>query len=122
MKTITISLSVFILLVFFSHPVTAQSNSQKNIFKAGDRVLVSPSSLKDEKYWRPGTVTEVHNFSPKKAYSVSCDPQGSSSSTVVIVNEDWIKSLPAGQDATPKNNEQKTNNSGPLPKQGNTVA
>src|SRR5689334_5534142 len=53
----------------------AQDAAGRQVFKKGDRVLASPSSLKDEKYWRPCTVTEVHNFVPKRAYSITCDPQ-----------------------------------------------
>lgn len=77
----------------------------QNVFKVGDRVMVSPSSLKDEKYWRPGTITEVHNFTPKKAYSVSCDPQSTTDHpSTFMVNEDWVRPLKA------KNAEVKTDN------------
>lgn len=108
----------FVLLAFSFHTAIAQNV----VFKPGDRVLVSPLSLKDEKYWRAGTVTEVHNYTPKKAYSVACDPQGGSgSATTFVVNEDWIKALPAGQNTSPKVTTPKQENSTALPKQNNTV-
>lgn len=59
----------------------------------GDRVLASPSSLQDPKYWRPCTVTEVHDFVPKKAYGLACDAQPGSSAGSFLVNEDWVKPL-----------------------------
>lgn len=57
----------------------------------GDRVLASPSSLRDAKYWRPCTVTEVHDFVPKKAYGLACDAQPSAAAGSFLVNEDWVK-------------------------------
>jgi hypothetical protein len=72
--------------------------AQRTNFKVGDRVSASPLSLKDERYWRKCTVTEVHNFA-KKAYSLTCEPEtrgGSSSS--FLVNEDWVRPLAAGAD------------------------
>jgi len=86
-------------LVFFAVLMPSAAWAQRGSLKVGDRVMASPSSLKDEKYWRPCTITEVHNFVPKKAYSLTCDPQtqgGSSSS--FLVNEDWVKPLAAGED------------------------
>ncbi|MDQ6756736.1 MAG: hypothetical protein M3004_07350 [Bacteroidota bacterium] len=80
------------LLLFFTFSI-AYSEAQKT-FNVGDRVLVSPSGLKDEKFWKPGTVTEVHNLTPKKAYSVSVD-NGSG----YLVNADWIKELPVEEKA-----------------------
>jgi hypothetical protein len=99
--------SLFVLLcaaaIFPALMLAAHAqDGQRQVFKKGDRVLASPSGLKDEKYWRPCTVTEVHDFVPKKAYSITCDPQtkgGSPSS--FMVNEDWVKPLAArrGDDA-----------------------
>src|SRR6185312_2539368 len=63
-------------------------------FHAGDRVLASPSSLKDAKYWRPCTVTEVHEFVPKRAYSLHCDaPVEGGSPGNFLVNQDWVRPL-----------------------------
>ena len=92
------------LLTFlcFSFFISLSLHAQ-NVFKTGDRVKISPSSLKDEKYWRAGTVTEVHNFTPKKAYTVLCDPLTTSDHTTsYLVNEDWIKPLGAESTNTPK--------------------
>lgn len=86
---------------------------QHQVFKKGDRVLASPSSLKDEKYWRPCTVIEVHDFVPKKAYSITCDPQtkgGSPSS--FMVNEDWVKPLKAEGNAAADDTETHAVNQG----------
>jgi|GEM_PF-2958859 len=72
---------------------------QRSAFRVGDRVMASPSSLKDDKYWRPCTITEVHDFVPKKAYSLKCDaltPGGSTSS--FLVNQDWVRPMAAGAD------------------------
>lgn len=75
---------------------SAQNEAGRQAFKKGDRVLASPSSLKDEKYWRPCTVTEVHDFVPKRAYSLACDPQTKGGSPAsFMVNEDWVKPLKA---------------------------
>lgn len=75
---------------------SAHNGPQRQAFKTGDRVLASPSSLKDEKYWRPCTVTEVHDFVPKRAYSITCDPQSRGGSPQSFtVNEDWVKPLKA---------------------------
>jgi hypothetical protein len=91
--------------------ICAQYLHAQQVFKVGDRVMVSPSGLKDEKYWRPGTVTEVHNFVPKKAYSVQCDPlTPASSSSSFLVNEDWVKPLKEQKTAEVRNN----NNSQPV--------
>lgn len=84
----------FFTIVFTAFTLIAHAQTQKQVFKIGDRVLVSPLSLKDDKYWRPGTITEVHNYSGRYAYSITCDPEtknGSASS--FLVNEDWVKPL-----------------------------
>lgn len=94
--------------------VCVQFLHAQQVFKVGDRVMISPLSLKDEKYWRPGTITEVHNFTPKKAYSVTCDPlsPGGSSSSF-LVNEDWVKPLKEEKTAEVKNNNKPVNNQPP---------
>lgn len=108
---------IFRKLLLFSLSLIALTASAtiadaQQVFNKGDRVLASPSSLKDEKYWRPCTVTEVHNFTPKRAYSLTCDPQtagGSPSS--YTVNQDWVKPLPAEAAPTDDtNNNQPANN------------
>jgi hypothetical protein len=88
--------SLFFLIFAFSAfgLVGYNQNTSHTGLKKGDRVMASPSSLKDERYWRPCTVTEVHNYVPKRAYSITCDPQtkgGLPSS--FVVNEDWVKPL-----------------------------
>jgi hypothetical protein len=75
------------------------TSAQQTAFRPGDRVSASPLSLKDEKYWRACTVTEVHNFVPKRAYSVTCDPQTKGGSPAsFLVNEDWVKPLSTQED------------------------
>jgi hypothetical protein len=93
----------------------AQDEAQRQVFKKGDRVLASPSSLKDEKYWRPCTVNDVMNFVPKRAYSITCDPQSKGGSpSSFTVNEDWVKPLKAqGGDAAGDDNQQPADNQQP---------
>jgi hypothetical protein len=109
-----INLRSLILFLYFASAFSAltlltyaQDKTQRQVFKKGDRVLASPSSLKDEKYWRPCTVIEVHNFVPKRAYSITCDPQSKGgSSASFTVNEDWVKPLTAQHDDAAGNNPQ----------------
>lgn len=92
-----------LILACISLFVFLPAHAQK-VFHVGDRVKVSPSGLKDEKYWRAGTITEVHNYTPKKAYTVACDPStpgGAPNS--FLVNEDWVKPLTAADAAGPAN-------------------
>jgi hypothetical protein len=106
--------NLFFLLTFLI--VCFQSLHAQQVFKVGDRVMISPSGLKDEKYWRPGTVTEVHNFTPKKAYSVTCDPESAGGNpSSFLVNADWIKPLKEQKNTEVKNNNQPKNNQ-PQPK------
>jgi len=100
----------FFLLIILMMGV--QFLNAQQTFKVGDRVMVSPLSLKDEKYWRPGTVTEVHNFVPKKAYSVTCDPQSPGDhSNSFLVNQDWIRPLKEQKNTEAGNkNNQPVNN------------
>lgn len=93
----------------------------QQVFKVGDRVMVSPSGLKDTKYWRPGTVTEVHNFTPKKAYSVSCDPQSNTDhANIFLVNQDWIKPLAKENNTVVNNGDQHPKKAQEQPKQTTT--
>ena len=65
-------------------------------FRVGDRVQASPSSLADPKYWRACTVTQVHEFVPKRAYSLQCDaPPGGGAPSSFLVNQDWVRAAPA---------------------------
>src|SRR5579875_2201701 len=110
--------ALLLSIVFFSF--INQTFAQKQSFKVGDRVMVSPSSLKDEKYWRTGTVVEVHNFTPKKAYSVACDPQSKNDHpSTVLVNEDWVKPL-TNQTIIPKNDAPKPRNNQEHPRNTTT--
>jgi hypothetical protein len=89
----------------------AQGEAQRQVFKKGDRVLASPSGLKDEKYWRRCTVTEVHNFVPKRAYSVVCEPESAGGSpSSFLVKEDYVKAAPAQAAAANPNNDAAENN------------
>lgn len=82
----------------------------------GDRVLASPSSLQDPKYWRPCTVTEVHDFVPKKAYGLACDAQSGAAAGSFLVNEDWVKPLGnAGVVAAPAAAPAQANTPAPPP-------
>jgi hypothetical protein len=116
MKRNNLRLPNLFLLLFFLI-TCAQSLHAQQVFKVGDRVMVSPSSLKDEKYWRPGTVTEVHNFTPKKAYSVTCDPLSATDHpSSFLVNEDWVKPLITEKPPAPANNKTQPVNNQPQPK------
>lgn len=110
-RPLILSLCFAAIFLALTPAALAQGGAQRQGFKKGDRVLASPSSLKDEKYWRPCTVTEVHNFVPKRAYSIECDPEtpgGSPSS--FLVNEDWVKAAPAQAAAADPNNDAAENN------------
>ncbi|HVX28592.1 MAG TPA: hypothetical protein VHB70_19740 [Parafilimonas sp.] len=102
-------LFLFIAPVIFSVFSLIASAQTQHVFKKGDRVLVSPLSLKDDKYWRPGTVTDVNIYAGKYAYTVACDPEtqnGSASS--FVVHEEWIKPLPAANENANTNNHAQT--------------
>lgn len=76
------------------------ASAQAQTFRVGERVQASPTSVLDERSWRDCTVTEVHDFVPKKAYSLRCDPApGSSSASMFLVNQDWVRA-PRGAAAT----------------------
>jgi hypothetical protein len=105
---------LFLLFAFF---ISFSLHAQK-VFKVGDRVKISPTGLKDEKYWRAGTVTEVHNYSPKKAYSVQCDPLSATDHpSAFLVNEDWIKPLGAETATMPKKDAPQPKPAGKGPEQ-----
>jgi len=99
-------------------------------FKKGDRVWVSPLSLKDEKYWRAATVIEVHNYGGKYSYSVTCDPQTKGGSPAsFLVNGDWVKPLRveyktanANTDVQPQTNHQNKTQTNTTQQQNTTVA
>src|SRR5689334_11890049 len=81
-------------IIFSAFTFNSSAQTQKQTFKKGDRVWVSPLSLKDEKYWRAATVIEVHNYGGKYSYSVTCDPQTKGGSPEsFLVNGDWVKPL-----------------------------
>lgn len=97
---------IWIMIIGATFSASAQTQ-----IKVGDRVMASPSSLKDEKYWRHCTVTEVHNFVPKRAYSITCEPEtkgGSPSS--FMVNEDWVKPDTKQKEEQPQNNTDNNDN------------
>ena len=83
-------------LAFFAFllGVGAECNAQK-IFKKGDKIMASPTSMADEKYWRPCVITDVRDFGTFRGYDIECSaqtPGGSPSS--FFVNEQWVKSPP----------------------------
>lgn len=121
---------LFFVTFFSALTVNSSAQTQKQTFKKGDRVWVSPLSLKDEKYWRAATVTEVHNYGGRYAYSVICDPQTKGSSPEsFLVNEDWVKPLKAenetanaNTDVQPQtNNQNKTQTNTTTAQQQNTT-
>lgn len=73
-----------------------ECNAQK-VLKKGDKIMASPTSMADEKYWRPCVITDVRDFGTFRGYDIECPattPGGSPSS--FFVNEQWVKALPAG--------------------------
>lgn len=104
-KRIVFQFMIFIILgAGFS--VYAQTSSK---FKVGDHVLASPSSMKND--WRHCTITEVHNFVPKPAYSIACEPESKGGSTSsFLVNADWVKTDTAQNNADTPNNDAAENN------------
>jgi len=90
------------LLMIVTTSLTCTCFAQAAAFHAGDRVQASPSSLADPQYWRTCTVTEVHEFVPKRAYSLQCDPPpGGGSPGAFLVNQDWVRAAPAGAATAP---------------------
>lgn len=75
--------------------VGTECNAQK-VFKKGDKIMASPTSMADEKYWRPCVITDVRDFGSFRGYDVECPsqtPGGLPSS--FFVNEQWVKAPPA---------------------------
>ena len=68
----------------------------KRGFKVGDRVLASPTMLKDDKYYQPCTITSII---PPNSYRMRCDPFNGISFEDYSVREDfvrvWNKATPA---------------------------
>ncbi len=78
----------------------------RKVFKAGDKVMASPTSMADEKYWRPCVVTNVRDFGSFRGYDLECDaetPGGLASS--FFVTDQWVKTGPNRNVAV--NNEPK---------------
>ena len=68
----------------------------QKVFKKGDKIMASPTSMADEKYWRPCVITDVRDFGSFRGYDVECPaqtPGGLPSS--FFVNEQWVKAPPA---------------------------
>ncbi len=120
----------FFITIFSAFTFNSSAQTQKQTFKKGNRVWVSPFSLKDEKYWRAATVTEVHSYGGKYSYSVTCDPQTKGSSPEsFLVNEDWVKPLKAenktanaNADVQPQTHQNKTQTNPTVQQQNTTVA
>jgi hypothetical protein len=60
-----------LILVFITSLPAATAQGQTPQFRAGDRVLASPSMLKDEKYYRPCTVVRLDRSA--NAYLLNCE-------------------------------------------------
>ena len=62
-------------------------------------------------WWYTGiNLTEVHNFVPKRAYSIECEPQSAGGSpSSFLVNEDWVKADHAQAAARDDNNAAENN-------------
>jgi hypothetical protein len=72
---------------------TASAGAQTATFKAGDRVMTSPSDLSGDKFYRPCTVTSVSTV--PKGYYVRCDPwDGSTTWMDFFVTPDFTRALP----------------------------
>jgi hypothetical protein len=124
------SLPFLFFIIFSAFTFNSSAQTQKQTFKKEDRVWVSPLSLKDEKYWRAATVTEVHNYGGKYSYSVICDPQTKGGSPEsFLVNGDWVKPLKAENkiananiDVQPQTNHQNNTQTNTTQQQSTTVA
>jgi len=69
------------------------AKAQTMAFKAGDRVMTSPSDLSGDKYYRPCTVTSVSTV--PKGYYVRCDPwDGSTTWMDFFVSPDFTRAWP----------------------------
>lgn len=75
---------------------TANATAQTQIFKVGDRVLVSPSALKGEEYWQQCTVIRELKYN---SYGVKCDPRAAGQIGLEYnVTPGWIKPLSKAED------------------------
>jgi len=95
-------------------------SAQAQTFRVGDRVQASPTSMQSD--WRDCSVIEVHDFVPKKAYSIRCDPSpGATTPGTFLVNQDWVRparaaAAPAGaavSNAAPRANAARAENAAP---------
>src|ERR1035437_536892 len=87
-----LAVSCPILLCIFASSALAQNQ----IFKVDDRVLVSPSGLKEEKYWQKCTVIRELKFN---SYGVKCDPRAAGQiGQEFNVLPGWIKPLNKAED------------------------
>ena len=69
------------------------AGAQAKTFKAGDRVMTSPSDLSGDKFYRPCTVTSVSAV--PKGYYVRCDPwDGSTTWMDFFVSPDFTRAWP----------------------------
>jgi hypothetical protein len=106
-------LSGLLLAVTLAGPVAVTStaiteqpaaNAQQKAsggFKIGDRVLASPGYMKDDKYFRPCTITGV----AANGYQVRCDPwNGSDTWMDFFVGSEYVRAWPNAT-AAPKNPE-----------------
>jgi hypothetical protein len=76
-------------VVFFA----TGANAQTKTFKAGDRVMTSPSGLSGDKYYQPCTVTSVSTV--PSGYYVRCDPwNGSTTWMDFYVRPDYVRAWP----------------------------
>lgn len=81
-----------VLLCIFTSSATAQNQAAK----VGDRVLVSPSGLKEEKYWQPCTVIRELK---SNSYGVKCDPRAAGQIGMEFnVLPGWVKPLSKAED------------------------
>jgi hypothetical protein len=69
------------------------ADAQTKTFKAGDRVMTSPSYLSGDKFYRPCTVTSVSTV--PSGYYVRCDPwDGSTTWMDFFVGTDYVRAWP----------------------------
>lgn len=79
-----------------SGAATPADAAPQKVFKAGDKVMASPTSMVDEKYWRPCVITNVRDFGTFRGYDLECEPEtrgGLPSS--FFVTDQWVKTAPS---------------------------
>ncbi|HYP25510.1 MAG TPA: hypothetical protein VE262_02220 [Blastocatellia bacterium] len=101
-----------LLLVFLTSPPAITAQGQTPQFRAGDRVLASPSMLKDEKYYRPCTVVKFDRSA--NAYLLDCEGaeytvtpdyvRAAKNQTSSEENEPAVVEKPKGAKAKPDDN------------------